>query len=530
MPKSCRIAGRILLFSFGFFCSARAWGAGFEHPDHGAVGMGRAGAFAATADDLTALAYNPAGLALADGARLLLDGTLTWNEVRFRRRETPYRRCTPDAVTGEMRCADGQTQDTVPLSRQPDDGAVHSSTGAFPAAFLGAAYGIPLSGGKHTLAIAAGFYAPPALGRYVYPSPDYSEGNFDPETGTFKVDPRIAAPQRYNLISSDIFVAYPSIAVAYRHADWLSLGATFQYVMFSIDETIALTDAIPALYQANPAEKPGCDVTVPLTCGPDRMREEDPAYDSTVRLQATGGATFTGVFGFLVKPHERVRIGGSYRPGFRVGADGKVSFQPSRLAQRLGVVVEGDAATLKLDFPHQARLGVAVSVLEGLDVEVDGTYEGWSSLDKYTITPRNVRISALGSVTELQPIVITKHWVDAWSVRLGAEYKLPLALPWKLGIRLRAGALYESSAVPLEYTSIDFPNWERVMETVGFSIDRDPIELAFSMGFLQQPTREVTNSQLTAVSTASDLKPFPVGNGTYDSNYTIAWLGLRAHF
>ena len=39
-------------------------GAAYEFPDNGAVAMGRAGAFAAKADDGTAIYYNPAGLAI----------------------------------------------------------------------------------------------------------------------------------------------------------------------------------------------------------------------------------------------------------------------------------------------------------------------------------------------------------------------------------------------------------------------------------------------------------------------------------
>src|SRR5579883_852551 len=44
-----------------------AFGAGFSIPDQGAAALGMAGAFAAKADDVTAIRFNPAGIASLSG-------------------------------------------------------------------------------------------------------------------------------------------------------------------------------------------------------------------------------------------------------------------------------------------------------------------------------------------------------------------------------------------------------------------------------------------------------------------------------
>src|SRR5690606_20327366 len=52
------------------FSSSAAHAGGFFVPGAGPTGQGRAGAFAAKADDPTAISYNPAGYAKLDGTQL----------------------------------------------------------------------------------------------------------------------------------------------------------------------------------------------------------------------------------------------------------------------------------------------------------------------------------------------------------------------------------------------------------------------------------------------------------------------------
>src|ERR1700722_14584329 len=69
--------------------SSLALAGGFEYPDLGTVAMGRGAAFAAKADDGTAIYYNPAGLADQDDWRVTFDLTIGDQQTTFQRQDTP---------------------------------------------------------------------------------------------------------------------------------------------------------------------------------------------------------------------------------------------------------------------------------------------------------------------------------------------------------------------------------------------------------------------------------------------------------
>ena len=68
----------------------------------------------------------------------------------------------------------------------------------------------------------------------------------------------------------------------------------------------------------------------------------------------------------------------------------------------------------------------------------------------------------VGPPVALPKIVFQKNFEDAWSVRVGGEHELVPDV-----LVLRAGYLHETSAVPLASTSVDIPNWERDVVSVG---------------------------------------------------------------
>jgi long-subunit fatty acid transport protein len=286
----------------------------------------------------------------------------------------------------------------------------------------------------------------------------------------------------------------------------------------------------PPFVSFHDPQHPSCDPNLPLTCGPDRMRDEDPRFDSIATLKAKGRPAVTGVLGVMVRALPKLWLGGSLRPGYRIKADGTLDIELSRFARVNGVTVSGNEATLQLDMPWEARLGGRYQLTDDVEIELDGTYEGWHSVNRFVITPNDIRFNVLGSEQVAAPFIIEKHWQDAYSVRLGAEWKLPWALPLVQSARIRAGLLYETSAIPLQYTSVDFPSWERFGETLGLSVGTRTFEVVGSFSMLQQPTREVTDSQVVLMASDPNLKPGVIGNGRYTSSFTLAQLGVRAAF
>src|SRR6185295_10657510 len=127
-----------------------------------------------------------------------------------------------------------------------------------------------------------------------------------------------------------------------------------------------------------------------------------------------------------------------------------------------GASVSGNQVTFALNFPPVVRLGVLVRPLPGLSLELDGVYEGWSVFDAITLTPHDITFTALNQTNDLGEIRTERALHDAFSGRLGAEYRFDMAVPW----RVRAGALYETSATPPERTGLDVAHFDRFFVTL----------------------------------------------------------------
>lgn len=129
-------------------------------------------------------------------------------------------------------------------------------------------------------------------------------------------------------------------------------------------------------------------------------------------------------------------------------------------------------------------------------------------------------------------IVFQKGQQDAYSVRLGGDY---LVLPGRL--TARAGYTMETSAIPPEYASVDFPNWGRNVVAVGASVELfgATLDLAYAHQFVA--TQTVTDSkvvqQISPELKGTFLPPSEssvVGNGVYEASMNIVSLSLRVPF
>ena len=152
--------------------SASAFAAGIEHPDIGAIAIGRGGAYAAAPTDGLAMQYNPAGFASQHGLHLTLDANLGWQQLSFA------------PATG------GAT--------------VSNSAGPFLVGAPIASYGFGRVGPLSALTVALGFTTPSAIGKQTYPGTHPPMMPLPPEQ----------AGQRYALMSSDYFIIYYSAAIA----------------------------------------------------------------------------------------------------------------------------------------------------------------------------------------------------------------------------------------------------------------------------------------------------------------------------
>ena len=375
------------------------------------------------------------------------------------------------------------------LTFTPADGAPPVSNGAPP--FLAPAavvsYGLGAVGPLAGLTLAAGVAGPSAIGKLEYPA-----------TGA----------QRYALISSDTQIAYWSAAIAAAFNRWLAAGVTFQLVQ----GTARFTQAVWSGDSAG----------------------TNPAEDAIAHVHVTSGLIPTAVLGVTARPSERVAVGASWRRGFPVDASGsRVAVLPAVTGGASGAHQIGPASGFTLPLPDVVRVGVLVRPRARWLVEADVVYERWSTLQSLALLPHGISIESdnLGTSKPLPDIVFQKNFDDAVSVRLGGEHEL---VPGRL--TARAGYLHETSAVPTASTSVDFPNWERDVVSVGASLafPRVPVtlDLAYAHHFL--PTRTVTASAITQVVTpcltgprCTDAAAAVVGNGAYAASLDVLSASLR---
>jgi long-subunit fatty acid transport protein len=364
--------------------------------------------------------------------------------------------------------------------------SVSNSAGPFWEPGGAVSYGLGAIGPLSGLTFAFGATGPSAIGKLNYPA---------------------NGAQRYALINSDFFIVYYSAAVAASFRDWLAAGLTLQLVKGTAKFSQAVWSG---------------------TFVDDDINNQ--SFDSTAHVDVSSGFIPTVVAGITVRPTPRVAIGISYRPHFTFDASGTLDTDPppgQTIAQQ---VPKPGPATFSLNLADVVRLGVQVLPRNRVLVEADVVWEHWTPLQSIVVHPEGINL--VGPITKPLPdIVFPKNFGNAVSIRLGGEYAL---LPGQL--TLRGGYLFETSAIPIESTNVDFGNWVRHMLAIGasYKIPRSPVtvDLAYAHHFI--PSRTVTNStaqQIVApcvlVQGCQEPAGIIVGNGTYDASLDVISLSVR---
>lgn len=465
-----------------------AQAAGFYFGDNGVKAMQTGGAFAGQADDLTALLYNPAGLTQLQGAAVLVDGAIVSHTVTFQRRDPGF---APGSAPGNL--------DPLEVNNRnaPGNGFLGLAGGNFILPFIAAGYGFQLFG--RAAAVSLGIYGPPSSGRYAYPEPNYTR-----ENTRYVTNPKRNAPQRYGLVSNDIILYYPSLSLAYAAHPRFQVGVTLQLVLSDLKFRQAVTSALST---------------------PANLLAEDPAYDSLIDVNVKGQTAFTAIIGVMARPLDNLSIGASLRPPVPLRARGTIAAEFGEAATGLGARLVGNSAQLDLTLPLELRVGVHYRPVAALGLNADFVVQLWNSVDRLLVTPE-VQL-ALGATppTQLAPVSIDKRWLPSYSARAGASYDFG---KW---VTVSAGALFETSASPDAYTSVDFAHFTRVFLTGGAALHLfghlDVVATFAGTPFLK---KDIVQSEVRAASTDANVQGGVVGAGTYGSGGYVAMIGLRGSF
>ena len=450
--------------------ASSAFSAGFEIPGNSTAAVGRGTAFAVSADDGTAVAYNPGALSRQKGTRLQWSQQALWAHETFTRGPSAYKQ--------------GNVSGTDPAyARQPSE----NQTPLFPlGAFLVASSDFGLE--DWTFAIAG--YGPSAIGNK----------EFD-----------VMGGQRYMLTKLDALMAYASAAVAWGKKDRFGIGATLQYA------------AMPKTHLSLVVDGATGGAANPYYAGNDVV--------ATIKLKDM--AAFSAIVGGWLRLSERLEIAFSSRVmPVEFNATGDLSLANDKAGagaefKAEKIVVSNSTSAMTMKIAPTATLGARYRGLDATgaekwDAEVNVVWEGWSVIDAYDV--KNGGMINLFAAQPSPDVTIQKRWRNTWSVRAGGSAEVAK------GLKVSLGGYWEQGAVPQNYEHLDFPSFDRLGVGTGVRWQGENLQLGLSYAHVFQETREVSElygkvfqerplAPCTDTANCAGLSPVPVNNGTFETGY-----------
>lgn len=446
--------------------------------DRGVRPLGRAGAFIAGADDLGAIAYNPAGLFDA-GAQIMLDAS--W--VNFSSEYTRQAIVTQlDPNTGQPV---GQYEQTFPT--------VEGSTPFLPiptAAF---------SFQPHKQwVLAAGVWGPyAAISSY----PEEIEGQ--------------PAPQRYALLNLDgSALAVAGISAAFAPIKELRLGASFDMLVGTFRSLVVFSACVPDRFLCA-VEQPDWDATAEATVGP---------------IIAPSGK-----LGAIWAFNPRWRVGAAFALPFYVRAPATIRARLPATPLFERASQEGEDADVGFDLPWTLKVGVESRLVDDLRVELGFAYEAWSMHDAITVEPDGINLKNIAGFPEnyyVPDVDVTRNFQDAVSFRLGGEYTFRAG---DVAIDVRGGVAYETSAVPAESLTVLTIDSAKVTPSLGASvhIGKVRIDAVFAHVFASEVVVDPAEANVASVMPVRanpPERPHYINGGVYSSRTNIVGLGISYLF
>ena len=502
---------------------AAANAGGLIIPGQGPIAQSRAGAYVANAEDPSALAVNPAGLAKTDGVTVLIGVNFVNYDMTFTRAGT-Y-----DAVDQVDLAWEGQAYEPISDASKPPIGLA-----GFQAVPM-ISVAIDLEKQVKGLHVAFGLVAPTA-----YPVRDFSADDW-----TINEDDadRPPPPSRYDIVHQEAAVVMPSLAAGYRINDKLDVGGRFTW-------GVANLKASTFTWRAQNYEE---------------WTGADAFFDVETKDNFVPGFGL----GVLFRPSDAIEVGLSWDSQMNVHAKGTGLGVPSNQTQpvveieppepgsnliRCGDGGEIGALTTCVDLglPMITTVGGryilrdAEGVAKG-DVELDVAWERWGAVSDYTVT-----VDGIASGLPLNQTRIRHGLRDVFSFRLGGSYTLPVGD----GLAVRAGLAHDTAAAKDGWERLDLDGAARTTMALGVSYPVSKVTISVGGGFVYEGTRDVgtgcnptmdepgcgddpTMEQPVAQRDAPDPaqpltpgSPFenPFNAGRYESSYLLLHLAVVAKF
>jgi long-chain fatty acid transport protein len=431
----------------------------------GARAAGRGGAFVARADDVTAIAINPAGLAKLQGTVVEIGNQLSYNGYTYTR--------APTADNGNVQ---NGVAPTVAFAQ------VKNGTPAQVAdPFLGLASNL----GLRDWGFAVAAFAPPGISREQFP---------------------VDGGQRYLMVNREAIILNYAASAAWKFRDVFGVGATVEWISVPRLVYSLVINANPAPGAANPVSS---------------------MYDILATTTGSDPFAFNAILGAWYRPTPAFELGlaGQVVPANIVTHSTlSVSALDPAVLGDVTLTRQGNVAsdvTVKLPLPLLARAGARYRHLAGgrelYDLELDVEYETWSRANQFTLDTNGLEATGAGNQTvKLGQIVVAKQWKDTVSVKLGGDFAL-VPDRWTL----RAGAYYESAVSPSAYANVDFPGGQMIGGALGASLllRRWEIALAYQLRFQPSFSGSEANARVYQQVPASPCTSPYTDPNTCNPNY-----------
>jgi long-chain fatty acid transport protein len=496
-------------------------------PGAGPVAQGRAGAFAARADDPSTISHNPAGFAKLDGTQLYVG-------ANFLRYVLSYQRAgvyEPGAEGTEPTDYEGQA---FPEVENNGDAAIgFLGFQALPVFAVSSDLGHP----EWPVRFGFGLYSPQA-----FPTRSFSNEVTLPD-GT--VAP---APQRYDVVEQDIVLSSPSLIVSYSPTSYLDIGVRGSW-------GIAKMSGGKTLWTL-------------------RNYEEDPGQDTLFTLgEAKDNFVPTMAVGLLYRPASSFELGAAWNSAGHIGAKGTGSSEigtgspfgsdveiiprlPNEVECEDGGAVGALKACVSATMAQSAVVGGRWILRdsngkERADLELNVKWEDWSAA-----TATEVQVDGMINVSGglLNTVKNVHGFEDVISTRLGGSYHLEAA-GGKL--EFRGGAAYDTRTAPESWSRVDQDNKRRATFATGLAFSKGRYRFDLGMGGVWEPDTTVgickgpygpsdmdrdCGSTPTPVGDRTQPSPgqplfsnalqkeSPFNAGTYKSHYLMFATGVRVLF
>lgn len=440
-----------------------------------------------TTDNPTAIYFNPAGLSLLGGTRLMLDGTFAWRTLTFDR--------DPGAI-------DNILEDPMVGTGTPAGEGVAVNSGKAELFNLAASpfFAVATDFGVEGLGVGLGFYVP--FG---------GVSRFDKADESEAFPGAVDGPARWWAIEGTMRALYFTGAASYRIAPLrLSIGAGVNVVVSEVN-TIRARNA---------------DGTDHLTSNGNLLEGRALMDLSTVDVAISAG--------LIWEPVDHLFVGLSYQsqPGFgtsRLTGDTTLVFGAGPVD-----AVKPTPSEFFNAWPDVWRLGLRYTVDKKWEARLFGELARWSVLYEHcllntTIADRSCR----GDPPPGKIVLIPRRWEDAIGIRLGGSYWLNDA------IELYLGGGYDGNAIP--DSTVDPGLYDAHKGSISLGgrftlID----ELILSVTYTQviYPQRKISPRQHLPGATTGDVASLgfteaerdPDAAGTYDHAIGVLDVSLEARF